>query len=151
MKGDRRVELAARGGDETAMAMSPRWARVRRGGHTHSRALALAGLVLVAGCSPAASASPGSQTSSTVPGSGLAGSEACAWPELFNLSTANSLLLDAAEQVWTDSFPISPGLQIVLSGTFPDARYASLQVYTQPYASPFTRNGVASAPLTRAA
>lgn len=110
---------------------------------TRPAALGLAVIALVAACSPATAPSPGA--SGSAPGPGLAGTQACAWPELFNLSTANSLLLDAAEQVWTDSFPITPGLQIVLSGTFPDARYASLQVYTQPYASPFTRNGVASA------
>ena len=110
---------------------------------TRHAALGLAVLALVAACAPTATASPG--TSASAGGSGLAGAPACAWPEAFNLSTANTLILDAAEQVWIDSFPITPGLQIVLSGTFPDARYASLQVYTQPYASPFTRNGVGSA------
>ncbi len=110
---------------------------------TRHAALGLAVLALVAACSPAATASPGAPASAAGPA--LAGTEACAWPEAFSLSTANSLILDAAEQVWTDSFPIAPGLRIVLSGSFPDARYASLQVYTQPYASPFTRNGVGSA------
>ena len=58
--------------------------------------------------------------------------------------TSNSLILDSSAAYWIDSFAVSPGLQIVLSGTFADARYASFQVYTSTGA-PFTRNGVASA------
>jgi hypothetical protein len=59
-------------------------------------------------------------------------------------ATANAALPDTAATYWIERFPVAPGLRIVLSGAFPDARYASVQVYT-PIGSPFTRNGVGSA------
>ncbi len=55
------------------------------------------------------------------------------------------LIVDTGAVYWLEPFSVAPGLRIVLSGTFPDARYASLEVYTQPASSPFTRNGVGSA------
>ncbi|HEY5628926.1 MAG TPA: hypothetical protein VIR16_05390, partial [Candidatus Limnocylindrales bacterium] len=92
----------------------------------------------VVGCSPAATGSPGASSNS-----GPAGAEACAWPREVDASSSNVIIPDAAAAYWIDFFPMSPGLRIVLSGTFPDARYASLQVYA-PGGAPFTRNGVGS-------
>ncbi len=104
--------------------------------------LGLVTLALVAGCSPAAVASPGA-SSTVVPASGQAGARACAWPEEVDAYSSNTVIPDAADVVWIDSFQVAPGLRIVLSGTFPDARYASFQVYDRTGA-PFTRNGVGS-------
>ena len=107
--------------------------------------LALAGgiLALFVGCSPAATASPGA-SSPAADGSALADGQACAWPVKVDADTANAALPDSAATYWIERFPVAPGLRIVLSGAFPDARYASIQVYT-PIGSPFTRNGVGSA------
>ncbi|MGO9178718.1 MAG: hypothetical protein ACLQHS_05510 [Candidatus Limnocylindrales bacterium] len=58
-------------------------------------------------------------------------------------SSANVGLPDTAAGYWLEPFQIAPGLRIVVSGTFPDARYASLQVYNQIGGS-FSRNGVGS-------
>jgi hypothetical protein len=105
-------------------------------------ALGLAMLVM-AGCSPGATASPAA-SSPAADGSGLAGAETCAWPVKVDADTANAALPDTAATYWVERFPVAPGLRIILSGVYPDARYASLQVYT-PVGSPFTRNGVGSA------
>ncbi len=102
--------------------------------------LGLAMLALVVGCSPVATASPGAPASAAA---GLAGAQSCAWPRRIDAYTANTVIPDTAAVYWIDFFPMAPGLQIVLSGMFPDARYASLQVYA-PGGTPFTRNGVAS-------
>ncbi len=103
-------------------------------------ALGFAMLALVVGCSPAATASPGAPASAAA---GLAGAQSCAWPRRIDAYTANTVIPDTAAVYWVNFFPMAPGLQIVLTGTFPDARYASLQVYASGGA-PFTRNGVAS-------
>jgi hypothetical protein len=74
----------------------------------------------------------------------LAGAQGCAWPDKVDAYSANTVIPDTAAAYWVEFFPVTPGLRIVLSGTYPDARYASLQVYASGGA-PFTRNGVGSA------
>ncbi len=96
-------------------------------------ALGSAIVALVAGCSPAATASPGASASL---GAG------CAWPEEVDAYSSNVVLPDTGAAYWLEPFEIAPGLRIVVSGTFPDARYASLEVYTN--GSLFTRDGVGS-------
>jgi hypothetical protein len=59
-------------------------------------------------------------------------------------TSPNAGLPDTAAKYWLEPFHVAPGLRIVVSGTFPDARYASLQVYDAKTA-PFTSNGVSSA------
>ncbi len=54
------------------------------------------------------------------------------------------------QAAWVQSFVVPPNLRIVLSGRYPDARYASFNVYTGG-GSTFTSNSVGSAPLRRAA
>jgi hypothetical protein len=104
--------------------------------------LGLVVLALLAGCSPS-TATPAAPGSVLPTGSGQTGAQACAWPRKADVLTANKLILDASETAWIEFFPVEPGLRIVVAGTFPDARYASLQVYT-PVGAPFTRNGVGS-------
>ena len=104
----------------------------------------LATVALVMGCSPAPTASPDAPSSAGATGSGLAGAQGCAWPREVDAYSANAIIPDTAAAYWIDFFPLAPGLRIVVSGTYPDARYASLQIYTTNGA-PFTRNGVGSA------
>lgn len=107
----------------------------------HRGVLGLATLVLVVACSPTSTASPGASSPGGAFGQdGLAG---CAWPDEADAYSSNALLLDTSAAYWIDRFTVTPGLRIVVSGTFPDARYASLEVYTTN-GSPFTRNGVGS-------
>ncbi len=103
----------------------------------------LAVLALVAACTAAPTPSPGASSSVVVPASGQAGAQGCAWPEEVDAYSSNTVIPDAADVVWIDSLQVAPGLRIVLSGTFPDARYASFQVYDRTGA-PFTRDGVGS-------
>ncbi|MGC8633228.1 MAG: hypothetical protein ACP5VP_00940 [Candidatus Limnocylindrales bacterium] len=106
--------------------------------------LGLAALALVAACSSTPPASPGASASSgAVPASGLAGAQQCAWPQEVDAYSSNTVIPDTADVVWIDSFSVAPGLRIFLSGIFPDARYASLQVYDRTGA-PFTRDGAGS-------
>ena len=105
-------------------------------GPARHAAVGLAALVMAAGCSPAATAPPA--------GSPPAATQACAWPREVEAVSDNMLIVDTGAAYWLEPFQVAPGLRIVLTGTFPDARYASLAVYAQPYSSPFTRNGVAS-------
>ena len=91
-------------------------------------------LGLIAGCSATPSSSP---AGTVAPG----GAQSCAWLYAVTAYSANQFLPDTAAAYWVEPFQIEPGLRIVVSGTFPDARYASLQVY-DGIGGPFTRNGV---------
>ena len=144
MSGDRRVEQAARADDRATMPASRGWPSAGRWGHAWNAALGLAALALVVGCSPAATASPGASSAVVAIASPSAAAQACAWLYGLTASSANAGLPDTAAGYWLEPFQIAPGLRIVVSGTFPDARYASLQVYNG-IGGPFTRNGVDSA------
>ena len=125
-----------------------------------TRAVVLGVVAIVAACAPsgpavptgasspsqggAAGASPGAPTAAgTASPAGTAAGQACAWAYGLTAYSANLGLPDTAAAYWVEPFEITPGLQITVSGTFPDARYASLQVYTGT-GSPFTSNGVNS-------
>ena len=54
----------------------------------------------------------------------------CAWPTVLTAQTDNTAFPDAAEEIIGQPIVASAGTEIVLSGRFPDARYASIQVYT---------------------
>ena len=118
------------------------WAHLRAG------VAALSVLALTSACSPAASpvgtaaGSPATTPSPTAEASAAA--QACPWYIAATVSAANAGLPDTAAEYWLEPFQIAPGLRIVVSGTFPDARYASLDVYDARTA-PFTSNGVSSA------
>ena len=68
---------------------------------------------------------------------------ACAWPVEDSYLTANSGLPDTAAWYWGQSFVIHQGTQVVVSGVYPDARYASFTVYSSSEL-PFRSNGLAS-------
>jgi hypothetical protein len=67
----------------------------------------------------------------------------CAWPIEDSYLTANSGLPDTAAWYWGQPFTIHEGTQVVVSGVYPDARYASFTVYSNDEL-PFASNGVAS-------
>jgi hypothetical protein len=90
----------------------------------------------------AALASPASPAGAAVPGAAAA--PACAWGTEISATGVNELYPDTAAAYWVLPFPVRDGLAITLSGQYPDARYASLQVY-QPGGGLFTTNGVRSA------
>lgn len=72
--------------------------------------------------------------------------QACAWPTASSIQTSdtgNVGIPDSAASYWAQPIVASSATRIVISGTYPDARYASLSVYT-PYGSPFTVDGVSS-------
>jgi hypothetical protein len=54
----------------------------------------------------------------------------CAWPTELSAQTDNTAFPDAAEEIFGGPIVASAGTRIILSGRFPDARYASVQVYT---------------------
>jgi hypothetical protein len=54
----------------------------------------------------------------------------CAWPDRLSAQADNTAFPDAAEAYFAQPIVASAGTRIVLSGRFPDARYASVQVYT---------------------
>jgi hypothetical protein len=96
---------------------------------------AVAGLVGVAvalamavpGCTsarPSSTAAAGGSQPAVLPGM------SCAWPTELSAQTDNTAFPDAAEAIFGGPIVASPGTRIVLSGRFPDARYASVQVYT---------------------
>jgi hypothetical protein len=83
----------------------------------------------------------GSQQSAAT--SSPSSSQACAWPTLISVSTTNVGLPDSAASYWLDSFQVHGDLRIVLHGQYPDARYASISVYTST-GNLFTANGIGS-------
>jgi len=99
-------------------------------------ALVLIVALLAAACGTTAATRPSSSPSA----------QACAWPEWAAVATGNSpnsLLPDAAASYWMLPFTVQSDLQITVSGRFPDARYASLQVYSRA-ATVFAVKGVRS-------
>jgi hypothetical protein len=54
----------------------------------------------------------------------------CAWPDRLSAQADNTAFPDAAGEYFWQPIVASAGTRIVLSGLFPDARYASIQVYT---------------------
>lgn len=69
--------------------------------------------------------------------------ETCAWPTLGSVGQSNVGIPDSVAFNWLQPVVAGPDTQIVVSGDYPDARYASLAVY-QPDGNPFTSNGVSS-------
>ncbi len=130
MSGDRGAGQAYRGCGRAAPWRGS-WRLQRAAG------VGLAVLALVGACSPA-TATPGASRSVLPAGT------PCAWPREVDAASDSYLIVDSGAAYWLEPFAIAPGLRITLSGTFPDARYASLAVCTRPTSSPFTRNGVGS-------
>jgi hypothetical protein len=56
--------------------------------------------------------------------------QSCAWPIELTAQAGNTPFPDPAEAIIGQPIVASAGTRIVLSGRFPDARYASVQVYT---------------------
>jgi len=68
----------------------------------------------------------------------------CAWQERVSADTRNVFLPDSAATYWVQRFEVRRDLRITLSGQYPDARYASFNVYDGSRGS-FSSNGVSSA------
>ena len=72
--------------------------------------------------------------------------QSCAWPTAASIRTSNTGnvgIPDSAVSYWAQPIVAATATRIVISGTYPGARYASLGVYT-PCGSPFTIDGVSS-------
>jgi hypothetical protein len=54
----------------------------------------------------------------------------CAWPTVLTAQTDNTAFPDPAEAEFGQPIVAPAGTRIVMSGRFPDASYASVQVYT---------------------
>lgn len=92
-------------------------------------------LLALASCSSSSSAT--SKPPASPPG------QSCAWPSVIGVQTSNRVVPDSAASYWDQPIAAGASARITISGTYPDARYFSLSVYT-PYATPFTANGVSS-------
>jgi hypothetical protein len=62
---------------------------------------------------------------------------------MISVKTSNTVVPDSAESYWVQPIVAATVNRIVSSGTYPDARYASLSVYT-PHGSPFVTDGISS-------
>ncbi|MEV6798224.1 hypothetical protein AB0M91_07745 [Micromonospora rifamycinica] len=67
----------------------------------------------------------------------------CAWSSKYGATSLNAYWPDTAATYWSTVYPVTPGLEITISGVFPDARYASFNVYDDK-PTHFTRSGVTS-------
>jgi hypothetical protein len=67
----------------------------------------------------------------------------CAWATESRPPQTNTAMPDTNATYWLMSYAVQPGLQIVLDGTYPDARYTSLTTYDDQRKL-FTVNGVDS-------
>lgn len=90
--------------------------------------VAAAAAMAVSACTSAqpssSAAAVGSRAVLSLPGM------SCAWPTELSAQTDNIAFPDAAAVYWVQPIVGSPGTRIVLSGSFPDARYTSVDVYT---------------------
>jgi hypothetical protein len=133
-------------GTATAGPWSRRGRGPRRPGRVAGVLGAAAALAIV--LSACTSAQPSSSASASAPGSRPVAvpGMSCAWPTELDIQADNSMIpnavsVDAASAVWFQPIVASAGTRIVLSGRFPDARYASFSVYT-PRGGLFTSPGV---------
>lgn len=117
--------------------------RPRRPGWTRAGLVAMCVPLALALAVPAAIAAvdplgpfTGGSTHATTP--------ACAWPERIGAEAANIFLPDSAATYWVMPYEVRHDLRITVSGHFPDARYASFNVYNGDDGS-FTSNNVSSA------
>lgn len=67
----------------------------------------------------------------------------CAWPRKSGVTAANLYWPDSSAVYWSTVYPVDPDLRITVSGTFPNSRYMSFNVYDENTAE-FTNNGVTS-------
>ena len=106
-------------------------------------ATALMGATVLVSCGTSASPSP-SRAAQTPPSQ----ASGCAWPIEDNYQTANSGLPDSGAWDWGQPFTIHQGTQIIVSGVYPDARYASFTVYSSSETPVFLqRRGVVAGRL----
>ena len=113
-------------------AMAGPWSCRGRGRRWPGRAVGVIGVavglaIALAACTPAqpsSSAAAGGSQPAVRPGM------SCAWPDRLSAQADNTAFPDAAEEYFWQPIVASAGTRIVLSGLFPDARYASIQVYT---------------------
>lgn len=91
---------------------------------------------------PGASAAP-SLAAAPVPLAPPPASETCAWPWTVGVQNYNRAFPDSAGAYWAEPIVGGPSTGITVTGTYPDARYFSLSVYT-PYGTPFSVNGASS-------
>lgn len=95
-------------------------------------ATALLGVATLAACSSAAPKPAGAPPSNM-----------CAWPWTVGVRTYNVSMPDSNAADWFQPIVASQATSITISGTYPDARYFSLSVYT-PYGTPVSVDGVSS-------
>ncbi|HJP73616.1 MAG TPA: hypothetical protein VJ914_05075 [Pseudonocardiaceae bacterium] len=102
------------------------------------------GAAIVLALSACSSSQPPNSAPTASAGSSPPGMS-CAWPTQLDPQADNSLVpdavsVDSTEGVWIQPIVASANTRIVLSGHFPDARYASFSVYT-PSGGPVTSQG----------
>jgi hypothetical protein len=113
-------------------AMARPWSCRGRGRGRPGRVAAVTGMA--AGLAMALAACTSAQPSGTAPAGGsqtvtLPGMS-CAWPDVLSAQTDNTAFPDAAAEYFGQPIVAPAGSRIVLSGRFPDAQYASVEVYT---------------------
>jgi len=101
----------------------------RAGARIALRAAGIAALCVVGWAIPAAAA--------TTPFPG------CSWPVESTPTSANVLYPDSNSTYWTTPYRVRPGMRIILRGTYPTARYFSIQAYDNS-AQPYSVRGVSS-------
>ena len=121
--------LASIGSAGTAMARP--W-RCGRGAHRPGRVAGAMGIA--AALAIALPACTSAQQSGSAAASGRRPASppgmSCAWPWQLSAQVDNTAFPDAAAEYFGQPIVASAGTRIVLSGRFPDARYASIDVYT---------------------
>jgi hypothetical protein len=113
-------------------AMARPWSRRGRERGRPGRVAAVTGMA--AGLATALAACTSAQPSGTAPAGGsrtaIVPGMSCAWPDVLSAQTDNTAFPDAAAEYFGQPIVAPAGSRIVLSGRFPDARYASVEVYT---------------------
>lgn len=82
--------------------------------------------------------------SAPAPAVPMGGVPTCAWPVVTNAEQFNVAYPDTSATYWTTPFQYQPGMTLTISGSFPEARFFSLNTYDDTFGA-FTVNGVSSA------
>jgi len=98
-------------------------------------------LILALGLSSHATAAPPHLPASATLATAVPAGQSCAWPSLINVQTSNVGAPDSAASYWAEPIVADTDTQVTVFGRYPDARFASLSVYT-PSGSAFSSNGV---------
>ncbi len=130
-------------GLEEHIATEPRFREPRPGSRSASAARVVRSGAVALGCLLALASCGASSSTTSAASASRPAHPSCAWPSVVGVQSFNKGIPDPMAHYWDQPIVTGASVRITLSGTYPDARYFTLSVYT-PQGTPVTRDGLGS-------